>query len=339
MQFYETLKSQVAYLTSGENPALLQRRPTARSSEDPPRLARARLAVGRQITSAGYVRAVATRLGCRAPAARPSYQGCLGEVFITVDGMLGITGGDPSFRHDDGSASKDVTAALADFAAGYGTEHAVMTALAGSRLLVPVVAVLADQLEPAPRRASWAEPAGQAGLAAPRPAIRAEKASEMAMPTLIGADGRRAVPAFTSLESMSRWQSDARPVPVTALAVWQSACADSCAVVIDVAGPVPFAVEGSRLATLARGEPAPQPFADPDVRDIVAAVLSSQLDVASFELQPDDGGHDLAIVLVLTPEATADGARDVAQLGAEVADAVMARLGGRLKRGVAIWLG
>jgi hypothetical protein len=248
--------------------------------------------------------------------------------------MLGITGGDPSFRSDDGSAQPGVTAALADFAACRGTEHEVMTALARSRLLVPVVAVLADQLEPAPSRPDeQAEPAG------PRSAIQGEKASEMAMPTLVGVDGRRAIPAFTSLEAMSRWQSDARPVPVTAMAVWQSACADSSAVVIDVAGPVPFAVEGARLAALARGEEAPQPFADSDVHEIVAAVLSSHLDVASFELQPDDSGHDMAIVLVLTPEAEAEGEGRVAQLGAEIADAVMARLGGRLRRGVAIWLG
>ena len=248
--------------------------------------------------------------------------------------MLGIAGGDPSFRNDDGSAHPCVAAALADFAAGHGAEHAVMTALACSRLLVPVVAVLADQLEPAQSGV-----AGSVEPLAPGSAIHGEKASEMAMPTLIGVDGRRAVPAFTSLDALSRWQSDARPVPVTALAVWQSACADSSAVVIDVAGPVPFAVEGARLAALARGEPAPEPFADPDVREIVAAVLAGQLDVASFELEPDDGGHDLAIVLVLTRDAAADDEGDVAQLGAEIADAVMARLGGRLRRGVAIWLG
>jgi len=246
--------------------------------------------------------------------------------------MRDITGGDPSLRNDDGSAHPGVAAALADFAAGQGTEHAVMTALAASRLLVPVIAVLADQLEPG-RSATQGEQDEQGE--------QGEKASEMAMPTLIGVDGRRAIPAFTSLESLSRWQSDARPVPVASLAVWQSACADSVAVMIDVAGPVPFAVEGARLGALARGEAAPQPFADPDVQEIVAAVLASQLHVASFELQPDDGGHDLAIVLVLTAEADseADSEGDVAQLGAEIAGAVMARLGGRLRRGVAVWLG
>jgi hypothetical protein len=253
--------------------------------------------------------------------------------------MLGITGGSPSFRNDDGSADQEVVAALADFAAGHRAEHAVLTALANSRLLVPVVAVLAEQIEPA--RPAVAESDASAAIEATlaRPAIQGEKASEMAMPTLVGIDGRRAVPAFTSLESLTRWQPDARPVPVTAAAVWQSACADSCAVVIDVAGPVPFAVEGARLAALARGEVAPLPFSDPDVHEIVASALANQFDVASFELQPDDAGHDLAIVLVLTEQAAARGGRQVAELGAEVAAAVMARLGGRLKRGVAIWLG
>jgi hypothetical protein len=66
---------------------------------------------------------------------------------------------------------------------------------------------------------------------------------------------------------------------------------------------VPFAAGGARLAALARRQAAPRPFADPDVQEIVVAVLAGHLEVASFELQPDDGGHDLATVLVLTAEA------------------------------------
>jgi hypothetical protein len=259
---------------------------------------------------------------------------CLGSVdcfFITVDDVLGISGGDPAFRNDDGSARPEVAVALADFAAGEGTEHAVLTALATSRLLVPVVAVLAEQLDPNDTGTAGAPPSGSH--------VGGEKASEMAMPTLIGLDGRRAVPAFTSLETMKRWQSDARPVPVAAQAVWQAARADDAAVVIDVAGPVPLAVEGTRLAALARGEEAPPAFADPDVHEIVADVLANQLEVASFELQPDDAGRDLAIVLALTAEAAGRSEADSAQLGADVVGAVMARLGGRLRRGVAVWLG
>jgi hypothetical protein len=255
--------------------------------------------------------------------------------------VLGISGGDPAFRSDDGSAHPDVVAALTEFASGRGSEQAVLAALAAGRLLVPVVAVLAEGPEPAEAVSAPAQDTGiDVDLAAAEPALRAairgEKASDMAMPTLIGLDGRRAVPAFTSLLSMSRWQSDARPVPVAAHSVWQTACADSSAVVIDVAGPVPFAVEGARLAALARGEEAPEPYRDPDVHEIVAAALANQLDVASFDLQPGDGDQDLAVVLTLTRESSTDA---IARIGAEVGEAIQSRLGGRFRRGIAIWLG
>lgn len=222
--------------------------------------------------------------------------------------VLEISGGDPVFRADDGAADPGVSAALGAFAAGQGSEHAAMTALASSRLLVPIVAAASD----------------------------GEKASEMALPTLIGMDGRRAVPAFTCAHTMRAWQRDARPVPVTARAVWRAAIEDSCAVVIDVAGPVPFAVEGARLIALARGEAAPFPWADADVREIVAAVLATHLEVASFELGPGGGDRDLAIELTLA--AGGDGC-DAGELAASVGAEVMARLGSRLRRGVEIWLG
>jgi hypothetical protein len=231
--------------------------------------------------------------------------------------------------------------ALASFAAGRGSEHAVLTVLAGSRLLVPVIAVLAgepgeagDPGEPEPARPQPAAEQQEPGERL-RAAGQGEKASDMAMPTLIGLDGRRAIPAFTGLDSLKRWQADARPVPVRAIAVWQTACAEDSAVVVDVAGPVAFAVEGARLAALAAGAAPPLPPDDPDVREIAASVLAGQLDVASFELEPGGDEHDLGIVLTL---AERPGNPDVARLGSEVIDAVMSRLGARLRRGVRIWL-
>jgi SseB protein N-terminal domain len=229
----------------------------------------------------------------------------------------GISGGDPSFRDDDGSAEPGVTAVIEAFAAGRGTERDVLTALAGSRLLVPVVAVQPD-----------ATAGGEPG--------QGDKASEMALPMLIGLDGRRAIPAFTSQDSMRRWQPDARPVPAAARQVWQAATQDACAVIIDVAGPVPVAVEGARLAALARGEAVPAPCTDPDVHEVVSDVLAGRLAIAAFELRPGDAERDLIISLTLSPGS---GGYDVAGLAAEVGNAVMARLGGRLRRGVAIWLG
>jgi hypothetical protein len=237
--------------------------------------------------------------------------------------VLGISGGDPSFRDDDGAADPAVTTALEEFTAGRGSERAALMALAYSRLLVPVVAVPGD----GERQAAWRTP-DQEG--------RGEQASEMAMPTLIGLDGRRAIPAFTCLESMRRWQPAARPVPAAARQVWQAAVEESCAVVIDVAGPARVAVEGSRLAALARGDAVPAPWADPDVHEVVADVLAGQLEIAAFELRPGDADRDLVIALAFARDSPGC---DVTGLASGVGTAVMERLGARLRRGVAIWLG
>lgn len=229
-----------------------------------------------------------------------------------------ITGGDPAFRADNGAADPAVSAALDAFASGQGSEHAAMIALAASRLLVPIVATTS-----ATEEASVGEKAGVG-----------EKASEMALPTLIGADGRPAIPAFTCADTMRAWQADARPVPVTARAVWQAAIEGSSAVVIDVAGPVLFVVEGARLAALARGEAAPYPWDDADVREVVAGVVATHPEVASFELGPGGGGRDLAIDL--TPVESGIS-REAGEHAVSMSAEVMAMLGDRL-RGVEVWL-
>jgi SseB protein N-terminal domain len=261
----------------------------------------------------------------------------------------GIQGPDPAFRDDDGTADPSVRKELSDFAAGHGSEQAALTALARSRLLVPVVAVLAEQIgepgadhvgrpEPNPPEPDAPEPD------APEPdatehggsMFQGQKASDMAMPTLIGLDGRRAIPVFTCMESMRAWQADARPVPVPASRVWQAATAESCAVMIDVAGPVPIAIEGVRLDALARGESAPAPCSDADVHRVVSDVLAAQPAVAGFELRPGGAEHDLVIALKMSGEPAG---RDITDLATGIGNAVMERLGGRLRRGIAIWLG
>jgi len=50
--------------------------------------------------------------------------------------------GGQQFRGDRGAADPRVTAALAAYQAGQGSEQAALTALAATRLLVPVIAVL-----------------------------------------------------------------------------------------------------------------------------------------------------------------------------------------------------
>ena len=217
--------------------------------------------------------------------------------------------GGQQFRDDRGAADPRVTAALAAYQAGQGSEQAALTALAAARLLVPVVAVLVD------------------GTAA-----QGDKDSEMVLPTLIGRDGRPAVIAFTSLGALARWRPEARPVPAEADRVWRAAVADGCAVVIDVAGPVPLAVEGARLAALAAGHPVPPPHEDPDVQAEVQAAVAAEPVIAGFSLAPGrPGATDLAIRLELAkPSPDREPAVNRAAAG------IAARLGARLHRGIEV---
>jgi hypothetical protein len=156
----------------------------------------------------------------------------------------------------------------------------------------------------------------------------------MVLPTLIGRDGRPAVLAFTGLEALVRWRPDARPIPAEADRVWRGAVADGCAVVIDVAGPVPLAVEGARLAALACGQPVPPPHEDPDVHAEVQAAVAAELAIAGFSLAPGCAdAADLAVRLHLAkPGPTADWRPAVNRAAAGIA----ARLGARLRRGIEV---
>ncbi|MGH8824002.1 MAG: SseB family protein [Jiangellaceae bacterium] len=127
-----------------------------------------------------------------------------------------------------------MTAALAAYDGGTSSSADVVAALAAGRLLVAVVAVLD-------------EAGGSDG-------IRTDKASHMATVTTTGRDGRRGLLAFTCLDSMRRWNPDARPVPVPTRGVAQAALAEGAdAVVVDLAGPVVFAIDTEDLRVLASG--------------------------------------------------------------------------------------
>ncbi|MFC4590334.1 SseB family protein [Sphaerisporangium corydalis] len=139
----------------------------------------------------------------------------------------------PLVPGDDGGADASVAAALAAYAAGTAEAAVVAAALSTARLLVPVVALLTES------------ETGEDGL-------RREKESEMALPVLVGADGRKAVPAFTGAASLKLWRGDARPIQATTPQVCRAAIGEgAAAVVVDVAGPVPFAIEAGMLRALA----------------------------------------------------------------------------------------
>ncbi|GII92207.1 SseB family protein [Sinosporangium siamense] len=139
----------------------------------------------------------------------------------------------PLVPDDDGSTDAAVAATLAAHAEGRADVGDVIAVLGRARLLVPVVALLTES------------EIGAHGL-------KQEKESEMALPKLVGKDGREAVIAFTGVEAMIRWRRDARPIQVTGAQVCQAALHEgAAAVVLDVAGPIPFVLEGGAVHTMA----------------------------------------------------------------------------------------
>lgn len=68
--------------------------------------------------------------------------------------------------------------------------------------------------------------------------------ADMAVPRLIGADGRHALPVFTSYDALRAWRSDPRPVPMPGEQAIAAAMGEGYdAVVVDVAGPVSHVVD------------------------------------------------------------------------------------------------
>ncbi|NIK57540.1 SseB family protein [Kribbella shirazensis] len=134
------------------------------------------------------------------------------------------------FDNDDGSADPALAQALAD-----GDDGAVLAAITRARLLVPVVAMLGEVEY------------DENGLAH-------DKTSDMAVALLRGQDGRNALLAFTSTESLARWSPEARPMPAQTQLVATAAIQEgAAAIVLDIAGPATGVIETDDVRRLAAG--------------------------------------------------------------------------------------
>lgn len=141
------------------------------------------------------------------------------------------------FPGDDGQASSRTRERLADVAGSSdpATYLRAVVSLCEDRLLVPVVATAVR-------------------LGTTVGGLSSDKEAEMSVVMLEAADGRRAMLAFTGLDALQTWNPGARPVPVTVDLAAQTALTEGvAAVLIDVAGPYPLALESEVLTELAAG--------------------------------------------------------------------------------------
>lgn len=177
------------------------------------------------------------------------------------------------FEGDDGSAAAEVTRALGAHRRGELDRYALYPVLAGSRVLAPIVAILGESEE-------------AAGPGAGGVPLRRDKDSEMALVTLVAADGAKAVPVFTSAAKLGGWGATAgfpavRPVPVT---VERAAAAalqeDADVLLLDLGTEEQFELSGSALRAFAAGRVPTPPNEDPEVIGALLKVLRAVPEVA-----------------------------------------------------------
>lgn len=202
---------------------------------------------------------------------------------------------------DDGSAPASYVAALAAFHAGESGPEAVVDALRGVRLLVPLLAEVGETGETASGHAF-------------------DKRAELALVTVAGPDGRKVLPAFSSAAAMAAWNPAARPVPAPARQVALGAAGDGTELVVIDPATDRFGLRRSTLEALARDAPWTAPFNDPEVGRAIRRAVADEPAVTTARVGTDDpraslDGAEVLVVVVL--HETLDRQR-VAELMARV---------------------
>jgi hypothetical protein len=149
---------------------------------------------------------------------------------------------------------------------------------------------------------------------------RQEKSSHMASVSLVAADGRRGLLAFSGVATMATWDPAARGIPAPGRRVAAAALEEGAdAVLLDLGGPVRVAVAGTLLRALATGEPVPPAYADPEVGTAVVAALAGVDGLEGVLLEPPPTAADgsLPDLLVLLEPGPGIDVGDLAQRVAE----------------------
>ena len=177
-----------------------------------------------------------------------------------------------AWADDDGSTPEELASAL-------GTKPLdkpqLFTALANSRLLVPLVASLGESAEGAH---------GQT----------IDKSADLAIVAVSTPDNLTAIPVFSSVQDMQAWNSQARPVPVEAARVALAAASEGHSRVILNPATNPVAIRRPALAAMAQGLEWIPPHLDPWVLDWTQEVADGYPLISAVDLFDGDPANDLS---------------------------------------------
>ncbi len=177
-----------------------------------------------------------------------------------------------AFSGDDGSAPERLLEALRRFRSRAVGEVEVVDAFRESRLLIPLVARV-----------------GEAGVN--ERGILLEETAELSIVTVAGPDSRDAMPVFSSVEAMRRWNPAARPVPADAVRVALAAASeDTELVVLDATSETEFVIRRPALWAIAQSRTWLPSYLDQNVLE--AFLTSAEPEQAVLSVLLDAGDPD-----------------------------------------------
>ncbi|MCG7304517.1 SseB family protein [Pseudoglutamicibacter albus] len=221
------------------------------------------------------------------------------------------------FDGDDGLPNEALQEALDALKAGYGPEDDVVEALADARVFVPIVAQTGHT------------EIGEHGHLV-------EKEADMALVMIAAPDGRTALPVFSSVDRLTDWHPEARPVAVYAPRAALSAVDEGAQLlVLDPGANVTFVVRRPAVWALAQQRVWLPSYRDDSLAEPLQEAVSHVDGVGALILGPADGiasragdgtvmrggghGPELAVTVVVNNTVTD---QDVSRIVSEVRTAV-----------------
>jgi hypothetical protein len=182
------------------------------------------------------------------------------------------------YADDDGQPDARLAAALARWSGRPAAEPAVVAALARARLFVAVAALPGEE-------------------------------TEMAVMTVTEADGRRALPVFTSPATLAAWAPTARPVPAPGRRAAMSAVAEGCDLLdVDRAGPVHYVVRRPAVWAIGRGLAWTPSYANRVVAQEISTICAAEGVTGRSER---GSGAELRVVVDVPADITALDAQEL----------------------------
>ncbi|MGO1548648.1 MAG: SseB family protein [Nesterenkonia sp.] len=212
-----------------------------------------------------------------------------------------------TFDGDDGHTTAPVAAARRRLITGESDEAQFVASLAGQRLFAPVLATGTGDAE------------------------NGDKEADISLVSLTAPDGRRAMPVFTSVQALTGWHRQARPVAAEAERVMLAALAeDAELVVLDPGTPqapaeLTYVIRRPAVEALAQGQLWTPSYLDDEVVQALAPIPDQCPGVAQLVVKPHPGiitqtasgarvlggghGPELSLGVVVEPGTDAVGQR------------------------------